>query len=104
MIITVDPIAELLAGGALAWIWFRTPKNIIKTPIEPQVQVPQPISAPTPSESPAVVIVLHRQPDGSWSEVGHAVGTPEEPGERILRELATPGRAVRWPDGTVQEN
>lgn len=114
--IVIDPIFDALIAAAVWWL-YNHPKPAINVRVEPSAPFPlsdaDPRKAverdfdyfnpPLPDQHRAAV--LHRQADGSWHEIGHAeFGSRENPGERILRELATPGRAIRWPDGTVQEN
>lgn len=112
--ISVDPILDVLIAVGVWWV-FRRPDPVITVHVEPST--PLVLSecnlhqtgerefrgSPSPDQNRAAV--LHKQPDGTWHEIGHVeFESRENPGERITRELATPGRAIRWPDGTVQED
>lgn len=106
--IVIEPILDALVAVGL-WFAFRRPDAVVNVhvdaPAVPEAPVPATTAPPmaiAPDQSRAAV--LHMQPDGTWHEIGHAEGTRENPGERITRELATPDRAIRWPDGSIQES
>lgn len=114
--ISFDP-ALVVLGAAALWLTLRR-KPVINVNVSAPVvnvaapELPQPvIKVLVPSDISRVAAdqhrasILHRQPDGSWQAIGHAdFESRENPGDRIKLELATEGRAVQWPDGTVQEN
>lgn len=124
----LDPLLPIVSAVALRLWWLRKPPSPI-THIEsaaplPQVVIPAPVVhvaiAPSPAGEVRVLVpsdvnkiaqdqhrvkILQRQPDRSWQEIGHADFTSRDnPGERILSELAAEGRAIMWPDGTIQES
>lgn len=77
--------------------------SVSASPVVVKVLVPSDVSKLSQDSHRA--LILHRQPDGAWHEIGHSdFESRENPGERITRELATEGRAILWPDGTMQES
>lgn len=107
MIIAIDPILDILIGAGL-WYIYHQPKP---TAPDNKDEVSVVIEAEEAAPSPAVlnpdqhrVSIQHLQPDGLWHEIGHAeFASRDNPGERILREISTPGRRVVGPDGEVWE-
>lgn len=116
--ITFDPILDIAAVAAVLALWLRKPLPLVipapvvnvataEIPPAPQpiikVLLPSDISRVAADQHRATI--LHKQPNGSWQAVGHSdFESRDNPGDRIKLELATEGRAVQWPDGTIQEN
>jgi hypothetical protein len=82
------------------------PEVTVNVPaLEPIIRVVLPADIETVTRevvtSGRKVTIEHRQPDGTWHPIGE---TDTENRERIDRELATDGRRVVFPDGTVMED
>lgn len=131
--LAIDPVLDTLIALGL-WYELHRPPMVINVAAQavlppehvmvPTIVIPAPMVNVTvePAAAPEVkflvpadvsrvaqdqhrATILHRLPDGTWFDVGHAEFENRlDPGVRITQELATEGRAIRWPDGTIQVN
>lgn len=77
-----DVVYGLWLGG-FTWGWWRDQSRM---PAEGD-----------PLEEEELVSILHAQPDGTW----HVIGEVPSGSPRVPQELATPGRAIKYGDGTI---
>jgi hypothetical protein len=88
----------------------RTQVNVEGSTINVPSPLPPEIKFVVPSNTSKLVEESHRaiildKSSGSYQQIGHVdFESKSNPGERIIRELASPNRAILWPDGSIQEN